>query len=413
MDCGFLGSQYHAWFPKYSLALPIEVETIRHPAAAASRLTRPGVSRQLGNACTAASAYTPASSLLDKGPRKYTCPRLCCTRPPACPSSGTGRSRSSPGCRPGSHRRRSYGSCWTCNRARCCTCRRAPGCTRACPLAVHPRCRPRGRTRTTGGDRIHRIVHELRSPMRFVRCAMFVALAACDSGSSGVIPDADPRCRCAPGVATTPCTLDGGCMSMNCQLFDDTGSRSAPRPAVRPCRARCRTGRPRACNNRGIASRRRERLPPLSLRERWCPAYRRRQEGIVAHIDVFKSWAETIRQDIDAFKALLESTKADDKARKLAGGALHVPRQQDGFDPRLERGHRRDRRRDGAARVRAAHAGPRARHAADRGRGRASSAWRTRPRRSASSSAAASTTSSRRTARSSASRRSAAARRRS
>ena len=42
----------------------------------------------------------------------------------------------------------------------------------------------------------------------------------------------------------------------------------------------------------------------------------------MAHIDVFKSWAETIRQDIDAFKALLESGKAEEKARKLAGGAL-------------------------------------------------------------------------------------------
>ena len=41
-----------------------------------------------------------------------------------------------------------------------------------------------------------------------------------------------------------------------------------------------------------------------------------------AHIEVFKSWAETIRQDIDAYKSLLESDKADDKARKLAGGAL-------------------------------------------------------------------------------------------
>lgn len=43
----------------------------------------------------------------------------------------------------------------------------------------------------------------------------------------------------------------------------------------------------------------------------------------MAHIDVFKGWAETIRQDIDAFKALLESAKAEDKARRLAGGALH------------------------------------------------------------------------------------------
>ncbi|HUS27732.1 MAG TPA: YkvA family protein [Kofleriaceae bacterium] len=42
----------------------------------------------------------------------------------------------------------------------------------------------------------------------------------------------------------------------------------------------------------------------------------------MAHIDVFKSWAETIRQDIDAYKALLESGKADEKARRLAGGAL-------------------------------------------------------------------------------------------
>ena len=42
----------------------------------------------------------------------------------------------------------------------------------------------------------------------------------------------------------------------------------------------------------------------------------------MAHIEVFKSWAETIRQDIDAYKTLLESDKADDKARKLAGGAL-------------------------------------------------------------------------------------------
>jgi uncharacterized membrane protein YkvA (DUF1232 family) len=42
----------------------------------------------------------------------------------------------------------------------------------------------------------------------------------------------------------------------------------------------------------------------------------------MAHIDVFKSWAESIRQDIDAFKALLESTKADAESKKLAAGAL-------------------------------------------------------------------------------------------
>ena len=42
----------------------------------------------------------------------------------------------------------------------------------------------------------------------------------------------------------------------------------------------------------------------------------------MAHIDVFKGWAETIRQDSDAFKALLESDKADAASRKLAGAAL-------------------------------------------------------------------------------------------
>ncbi len=42
----------------------------------------------------------------------------------------------------------------------------------------------------------------------------------------------------------------------------------------------------------------------------------------MAHIDVFKGWAETIRQDSDAFKALLESDKADAASRKLAAGAL-------------------------------------------------------------------------------------------
>jgi uncharacterized membrane protein YkvA (DUF1232 family) len=42
----------------------------------------------------------------------------------------------------------------------------------------------------------------------------------------------------------------------------------------------------------------------------------------VAHIDVFKGWAESIRQDIDALKTLLEAPKADAHARKLAAAAL-------------------------------------------------------------------------------------------
>jgi uncharacterized membrane protein YkvA (DUF1232 family) len=48
-----------------------------------------------------------------------------------------------------------------------------------------------------------------------------------------------------------------------------------------------------------------------------------RQGGhVVAHIDVFKGWAETIRHDIDALKALLESTAADASSRQLAAAAL-------------------------------------------------------------------------------------------
>jgi uncharacterized membrane protein YkvA (DUF1232 family) len=42
----------------------------------------------------------------------------------------------------------------------------------------------------------------------------------------------------------------------------------------------------------------------------------------VAYIDTFKSWAETIRQDVDALKALLESSKADEHSRKMAAAAL-------------------------------------------------------------------------------------------
>ena len=42
----------------------------------------------------------------------------------------------------------------------------------------------------------------------------------------------------------------------------------------------------------------------------------------MAHIDVFKSWAETIRADVDALKALLESTTAEPHSRKLAAVAL-------------------------------------------------------------------------------------------
>jgi uncharacterized membrane protein YkvA (DUF1232 family) len=43
---------------------------------------------------------------------------------------------------------------------------------------------------------------------------------------------------------------------------------------------------------------------------------------VAAHIDVFKGWAETIRQDIEAFKARLESARADATSRRLAGAAL-------------------------------------------------------------------------------------------
>jgi uncharacterized membrane protein YkvA (DUF1232 family) len=42
----------------------------------------------------------------------------------------------------------------------------------------------------------------------------------------------------------------------------------------------------------------------------------------VAHIDTFKAWADTIRQDIEAFKALLEAPKADVASKKLAASAL-------------------------------------------------------------------------------------------
>ena len=42
----------------------------------------------------------------------------------------------------------------------------------------------------------------------------------------------------------------------------------------------------------------------------------------MAHIDVFKGWAETIRSDIEPFKALIESKAAAVPAKRLAGAAL-------------------------------------------------------------------------------------------
>ena len=43
---------------------------------------------------------------------------------------------------------------------------------------------------------------------------------------------------------------------------------------------------------------------------------------MAAHIDVFRGWADTIRQDIDAFRALLDSPGADATSKQLAGAAL-------------------------------------------------------------------------------------------
>lgn len=42
----------------------------------------------------------------------------------------------------------------------------------------------------------------------------------------------------------------------------------------------------------------------------------------MAHIDVFKGWAETIRQDTEAFKSVLESAKSDEHSKKIAASAL-------------------------------------------------------------------------------------------
>jgi uncharacterized membrane protein YkvA (DUF1232 family) len=43
---------------------------------------------------------------------------------------------------------------------------------------------------------------------------------------------------------------------------------------------------------------------------------------VAAHIDVFKAWVDTIHHDVDALKALLESSKADASSKQLAAAAL-------------------------------------------------------------------------------------------
>ena len=42
----------------------------------------------------------------------------------------------------------------------------------------------------------------------------------------------------------------------------------------------------------------------------------------MAHIDVFKDWAEAIRSDIDAFKAVIESKAAAVQGKRISGAAL-------------------------------------------------------------------------------------------
>jgi uncharacterized membrane protein YkvA (DUF1232 family) len=40
------------------------------------------------------------------------------------------------------------------------------------------------------------------------------------------------------------------------------------------------------------------------------------------HIETFKGWADSFRQDVDALKAVVESKAADAESRRLAAGAL-------------------------------------------------------------------------------------------
>ena len=51
------GKQYSAMFIKYSVVDPFELIAKLHPIAAASRLTNPGVSNQLGNVLTLHTLY--------------------------------------------------------------------------------------------------------------------------------------------------------------------------------------------------------------------------------------------------------------------------------------------------------------------------------------------------------------------
>src|SRR5688500_7204955 len=99
-------------------------------------------------------------------------------------------------------------------------------------------------------------------------------------------------------------------------------SRSARRSATRVPRARwTRPGSSGSATTAASASRPR-RTPATPDFKISGPGVPSPPGGHVAHIDNFKGWAESIRQDIDAFKALLESEGSDRESKKLAGAAL-------------------------------------------------------------------------------------------
>jgi uncharacterized membrane protein YkvA (DUF1232 family) len=51
--------------------------------------------------------------------------------------------------------------------------------------------------------------------------------------------------------------------------------------------------------------------------------YHRLDDAVSKHIETFKGWADSFRQDVDAMKAVVASTGADAESRRLAAGALN------------------------------------------------------------------------------------------
>ncbi len=88
--------------------------------------------------------------------------------------------------------------------------------------------------------------------MRCLAIALLLSTAACETGGSSTLPDANLSLPMCTGVVYDSCLSNTGCMSMNCKLYDQDGIQVCTQAcdANNPCPMQ--NGQAASCNNRGL-----------------------------------------------------------------------------------------------------------------------------------------------------------------